>query len=73
MACPRSTRAGVRVSQRVAEGIPFDQIVREAARSRAALVVVGTHGHTGLTNVLLGSVARRVVGLARCPVLTVRG
>jgi nucleotide-binding universal stress UspA family protein len=69
----RAARAGIRVSRRVADGIPFEQIVREAQRSRASLVVVGTHGRTGLAGILLGSVARRVVGLARCPVLTVRG
>ena len=44
-----------------------------AKRVGADLVVVGTHGRTGLARVALGSVAERVVALAPCPVLTVRG
>jgi nucleotide-binding universal stress UspA family protein len=36
-------------------------------------VVLGTHGRSGLRRLVLGSVAERVIGLARCPVLTVRG
>jgi nucleotide-binding universal stress UspA family protein len=69
----RATRAGLRVSRSLVTGIPFQQIVREAQRSRAGLVVMGTHGRTGLAGILMGSVARRVIALARCPVLTVRG
>ena len=44
----------------------------DAARRRADLVVIGSHGRTGLTRLVLGSVAARVLALARCPVLTVR-
>jgi nucleotide-binding universal stress UspA family protein len=40
---------------------------------RADLIVIGTHGRTGVSKVLLGSVAERIVRLAPCPVLTVRG
>jgi nucleotide-binding universal stress UspA family protein len=69
----RAARTGLRVSQSLVTGIPFQAIVREAQRSRAGLVVIGTHGRTGVAGVLMGSVARRVVALARCPVLTVRG
>ncbi len=53
--------------------MPFDAIARMAKRIGADLVVVGTHGRTGLARVALGSVAERVVALAPCPVLTVRG
>jgi universal stress protein A len=53
-------------------GAPFVEIV-QAARSEAAdLIVLGTHGRTGLAHVLLGSVAERVVQKAGCAVLTVR-
>jgi nucleotide-binding universal stress UspA family protein len=40
---------------------------------RADLIVIGTHGRTGVSKVFLGSVAERIVRLAPCPVLTVRG
>jgi nucleotide-binding universal stress UspA family protein len=50
-----------------------EQVPRAARRSRADLIVIGTHGRSGLSKVLLGSVAERVVRFASCPVLTVRG
>jgi nucleotide-binding universal stress UspA family protein len=53
--------------------VPFEAIARAARRLHADLVVVGTHGRTGLARVALGSVAERVVALSPCPVLTVRG
>ena len=53
-------------------GHPVDQIVSAAKEFDADLIIVGTHGHTGLKHLLLGSVAERVVRLAPCPVLTVR-
>jgi universal stress protein A len=52
-------------------GSPAAQIVRYAERHRIDLIVVGTHGRTGVTHALLGSVAERVARLAPCPVLTV--
>jgi nucleotide-binding universal stress UspA family protein len=56
----------------VAVGHPADTIVRIAQERGADLIVMGTHGRTGLQHVLLGSVAEKVVRLAPCPVLTVR-
>jgi nucleotide-binding universal stress UspA family protein len=56
----------------VAAGNPADAIVRVAKERGADLIVMGTHGRTGLQHVLLGSVAEKVVRLAGCPVLTVR-
>ena len=56
----------------VAAGNPADAIVRVAKERAADLIVMGTHGRTGLQHVLLGSVAEKVVRLAGCPVLTVR-
>jgi len=69
----RARRAGVRASAWVRTGTPAEQILRAAAGQRAGLIVVGTHGRTGFTRFIVGSVAERVVTLARCPVLTVRG
>jgi nucleotide-binding universal stress UspA family protein len=54
------------------EGVPWDQIAKYTREHRLDLVVVGTHGRTGLKHVLIGSVAERVVRHAACPVLVVR-
>jgi nucleotide-binding universal stress UspA family protein len=53
-------------------GTPVDVIVDQAATIGADLIVIATHGRTGLSHVLLGSVAERIVREATCPVLTVR-
>ena len=68
----RVRRKGVKVSAVFAEGLPADEVLRTARRQRADLLVLGTHGSTGLRRALMGSVAERVVSQARCPVLTVR-
>ena len=68
----RARKAGVRVTTILLDGAPHEQIPRAVRRTRADLLVIGTHGRTGLTKVLLGSVAERVLRLAPCPVLTVR-
>lgn len=67
----RARAAGLRTRVLLLDGIAHEQIVRRAKRSD--LVVIGTHGRTGLPRLFLGSVAARVVALAPCPVLTVRG
>jgi len=53
-------------------GIPYDEITAAAVRIDASLIVLGTHGRTGLDRILFGSTAERVVRSASCPVLTVR-
>lgn len=63
---------GIEASWRVETGVPFEEIVKMAGRERADMIVMGTHGRTGLNRALLGSVAERVIRLAPCPVLTVR-
>lgn len=60
------------VHREVREGTPFYEIIRFAKERQVDLIVMGTHGHTGLTHVLLGSVTEKVVRKAPCPVLTVR-
>ena len=67
----RARRHGLRVSTRLEVGAPASAIVRAARKERAAMVVLGTHGRTGLPRLLLGSVAERVIRTARCPVVTV--
>ncbi len=56
----------------VAFGPPYLAVTDAAARNHADLIVVATHGRTGLLHLLLGSVAERVARTAACPVLTVR-
>ena len=53
-------------------GAPADQIVRYAAGRDIDLIVMGTHGRGGVSHMLMGSVAEKVVRAAPCPVLTVR-
>ncbi len=65
-------RAGVRAVGVLLEGDPAHQITRVAKSKHADLLVVGTHGRTGLAKLFVGSVAGRVVATAPCPVVTVR-
>lgn len=57
----------------VRSGIPYEQIVRDAAERSADLVVMASHGRTGIKEHLLGSTAEKVVRHAACDVLVVRG
>ncbi len=63
---------GVAVTTRLAAGPSVSRILDAAKEESADLIAMGTHGRTGLSSVLLGSVADKVVRLATCPVLTVR-
>lgn len=56
----------------IGEGPPVDEIVRIARENQVDLIVIATHGHTGLKHLLLGSVAERVIRHAPCAVLVVR-
>jgi nucleotide-binding universal stress UspA family protein len=69
----RARQAGVRAKSALLEGVPADRIVRTAKGQRADVIVMGTHGRSGLAKLFLGSVAERVVATAGCPVMTVRG
>src|ERR671930_86804 len=55
------------------KGSTHDQIIKAARSKKADMIVIGTHGRTGLTKLFMGSVAGKVVSTAQCPVLTVRG
>jgi nucleotide-binding universal stress UspA family protein len=50
----------------------FERMLETAVQEHVALIVLGTHGRTGLAHLMMGSVAERVVRLAPCPVLTVK-
>src|SRR5262249_40066273 len=58
-------------SARFEPGAPADRILHAAAERRPDLLVLGTHGRSGLSRLILGSVAERVLQRAACPVLTV--
>jgi nucleotide-binding universal stress UspA family protein len=53
-------------------GHPYQEITDAARELKVDLIVISTHGYTGLKHVLLGSTAERIVRHAPCPVLTVR-
>lgn len=56
----------------VTSGIPFSTIINKSVEMNADLIVMGTHGRTGLDHVLFGSTAEKVVRKSKIPVLTVR-
>lgn len=56
----------------VVPGIPYDEIIKKAAELGADLIVVGTHGRTGLDHVLFGSTAEKVVRKSEIPVMSIR-
>jgi nucleotide-binding universal stress UspA family protein len=64
--------AGKTVVRAVRQGPPHLEIVRYAKESVTDLIVIGTHGRTGLAHVFMGSVVEKVLRKSPCPVLTVR-
>ncbi len=67
----KARSGGVRATPLLLEGVPHEMIARAARK--ADLLVIGTHGRSGLAKLFVGSVASRLVTMAPCPVLTVRG
>ena len=63
---------GKLVVRATAQGTPFLEIIRYAKEKDIDMIVMGTHGRSGLVHMLMGSVAEKVVRKAPCPVLTVR-
>jgi nucleotide-binding universal stress UspA family protein len=63
---------GLVLETRIATGVPFKEICRVADEECCELIVIGTHGRTGLSHLLIGSTAERVVQLASCPVLSIK-
>jgi nucleotide-binding universal stress UspA family protein len=56
----------------IVSGIPYEEIIKKAEDIAASLIVLGTHGRTGLDHIIFGSTAERVVRSSSCPVLTIR-
>ncbi|WP_440991722.1 universal stress protein [Haloarchaeobius baliensis] len=67
------TRAGLTIVTDIVEGNPHEEILSYVSENDIDLVVMGTHGRTGLDRVFMGSVAERVGRRSPVPVLTVRG
>jgi nucleotide-binding universal stress UspA family protein len=68
----KATAGGVRATTTLLEGTPAREITRLAKKKHADLLIIGTHGRTGLARLFLGSVANQIVATAPCPVMTVR-
>lgn len=62
----------VRMEHIIAQGDPVKEIIHAAKENQCDLIFIGTHGRTGLSRVMLGSVAEQVLRQAPCPVLTVK-
>jgi nucleotide-binding universal stress UspA family protein len=71
-AISRHIQQELKVREMVRIGIPFLEIVRVAKEEEVDMIILGTHGRTGLSHVLIGSVAEKVVHHAHCPVLTIK-
>ncbi len=63
--------SSISVGSTLTEGVPYVEIVETAKEINADLIIIGTHGRTGLSHMLLGSVAERVVRSSLVPVLSV--
>jgi nucleotide-binding universal stress UspA family protein len=69
----RARAAGVRARAQLVEGGAVERILSAGRRWRPDVIVIGTHGRSGVRHLLMGSVAEHVVRRAARPVLTVRG
>lgn len=65
-------RSKMPVESIIVQGVPFVEIVKAAREYAIDLIVMGTHGRTGISHAIMGSVAETVVRKAHCPVFTVR-
>ncbi len=68
----RNEHPGLHIEVDAVAGVPFKEICRYADQKNIELIVIGTHGRTGLSHLLIGSTAERVVQQASCPVLSVK-
>jgi nucleotide-binding universal stress UspA family protein len=69
---PEEIRSGMDVEAIVVQGIPFAEIISTARKENIDMIVIGSHGRTGIAHIMLGSVSEKVIRKAPCPVLTVR-
>lgn len=69
----KAREMGVKIEILVRTGIPYEVITELAREEKMDLIIMGSHGRTGLKRLLMGSVTERVIGHAPCPVLVVKG
>ncbi|MCP5004297.1 MAG: universal stress protein [Planctomycetes bacterium] len=69
---PEEIRSDMQTEAIVVQGVPFVEIISVAKEKEVDMLVIGTHGRTGIAHMMLGSVSEKVVRKASCPVLTVR-
>ena len=62
----------VAIESIVKRGIPYDEILREQVEKNIDLIVIASHGRTGISRILIGSVAEKVMREAKCPVMLLR-
>lgn len=62
----------VKITEAVEPGVPYNKIVTKAEEENADLIIMSTHGRTGIEQIMLGSVTAKVVARADCPVLSIR-
>ena len=72
MLIPAGELAGLQVEHVILRGMPFLEIIRYAKANDVDLIVIGTHGRSGMEHIIFGSTAEKVVRKAPCPVLSVR-
>lgn len=70
--CIEEIRGLPNVEKVVLKGVPYEEIIKFAAKEKIDMIVMGTYGRVGLDRFLFGSTAERVVRRAPCPVMTVR-
>jgi len=64
---------GLKSIERIVQtGVPYQEIMNCAVKNKIDMIIIGTHGRTGIDRILFGSTAAQVVRNAPCPVLTVR-
>lgn len=69
---PEEIGRRINVEILIRTGVPFEEILKAARDMEADLIVMGTHGRTGITHMVIGSVAEKVIRNAPCPVLCIR-
>ncbi|MBT6049910.1 MAG: universal stress protein [Candidatus Scalindua sp.] len=69
---PKEIRNDIKMEVLVVSGIPFAEIIDISNKNNMDMIIMGSHGRTGIAHIMLGSVAEKVARIANCPVLIVK-